>query len=276
MTKQYFPELDYFFYKYWTESNDITAYDIPIPEIESEDKIPTNSIFALLFSIAYSESDYTYLLSSKELTYFTRHIKDRLKSQGSTVSCYVSDSTNGSNVLSITDEEVILLDKLLLYRINNAVDISDIEYDELDSNLSKLIYQYLSFMCSDNFVYVNNSYLVSSSDNELESLFEVFVVNECHKKMKNSNIVVSGSVILTIPYRLKVTVDSTILSSKYFEIPNTPYNRSDFYVFQNGNLLDSTNYELVDTTSDLLVSWESTNLEVREDDVFIADYYIEE
>jgi len=276
MTREYLPELDYYFNKYWEDRGEITVYDVPKPEVENIDNLSTDSIFAMMFNVAYSHYYYNYRFVEQELSIFSRPIKDRLRSSGTTTKYYLSDSTAGTNILLLTEENISLLNKLLTYRSTNTVDLTDIEYTDLEGRLSKLIYQYLNFMTQDEYQTLNVSDLISESGNLLENLFELFVINEAHKKMKNSSIIVSGSTIILRPQRDLQEIDEDIVLSKQWETLETPYSTAEFYVFLNGNLLTDSQYNLIDTTNlTVLIDWNSTGLSVVEDDVMIADYYTE-
>ena len=276
MTREYLPELDYYFNQYWIDRGEITVYHVPKPSVESITTMNTDSVFAMMFSVGYSHDYYIHYFTSKAITTFTQPIVDRLRSVSPTTLYYISDSIPGENILNLTTENITMLDKLLTYRISGTADISDITYADLTGKLSQLIYQYLNFMVNDEYQALNTSSPIASSDNLLDNLFELFVINEAHKKMKNCNIVVSGSTVILRPTRDVQDIDDDVFVTKQFETLEVPYSKAELFVFQNGDLLNTSSYNVYDTTNQtVLIDWESTTLDVHLGDTMIVDYYVE-
>ena len=283
MDKQHLSELDYYFKTYWnTYGKNNSIYSIKIPETESDlDKIPTNSIFALLFNNGYYEEDYVYAFKSLETgkDYFSRPIIDRLFYNSDHIVSYLSDSSGAYTIVDINSELIVMLDYLLEYRLYGVASISFnvLEYDSLVSDLSKLIFIYLKVMIDSDYSRIESEIPISESSDLVNNLFEVYVVNETYRKASIESQIIGDTVLETRPGRTKVQVDSAMLRSKSFETDEQAYSTADFYLFRNGDLKDRNLYDVYDGTNSTVISWDGYGLEseIEDKDVLIADYYVE-
>ena len=274
--RYYFPELDYFFLKYWWYNKDIYSIDIPYPEIElNENIISPNCFFALLFNNTYMEYDYVYTFKEINTLNLSKNIRERLRSaMNHDIKFYVSSSTDLIDYFDIENEVGELLDILLDYRLTDTCDLSTIIYENLNKNLSKMIYQYLDLMINDNTVYFNE-YVFGDSNNILEMMYESYLINEAHKKIKNLGYLLNGTTITTRPERFKTVLTSEDEENQYVVLTSAPVDNINFYVFKNGNLLDNNSYVLSENIDgDYIISWTGEDILFKEGDTLIADYYV--
>lgn len=282
MNKQHLSELDYYFRVYWeTQSTIKKQYNIKFPEVETNTSlIPKNSVFALLFNTGFSEIDYISTfkpIEGPKYSYFSIPIRERLQFNADYISSLISDTT-GSQILVSTNNEISLMLNLLLnYRINGVTDLSLVNYNELDSNLSKLIYVYLDSIINNNYELIKSEIPISDSTELLDNLFELYVVNEVYKVAQNDEKLIGNKTIKTRPGRSRILVDTTIFNQKYLSTKEKAYNTNDFWLFRNGYFKDRNMYNVEDSSTYTIVKWENKELdkEVREGDTIIVDYYIE-
>ena len=175
-----------------------------------------------------------------------------------------------------------MLTILLDYRDDLDTSIASVIYDNLESRLSQLIYIYLDVMLNDNYVSIDRIPLLASSTRIIELMFEIFVVNECHKKLKLDSVIVDSTEVRLKPVRKVVDIDIDITTYNSFLLNEPlPYSLDNIYIYHNGRILDSTLYTLafdpeVDP-SDVIVSWEDGDIEGLElAHSFVVDYYTEE
>lgn len=287
MTYKYIPELDYYFQLYWKNRGEITTYHIPEPIVEpDESKITADSFIALLFSEIYEEESYVYMFTEQSTSYFSNSVKDRLESSASSIGCFVTDSITGTeNIFSLANDDIAMLNFLFDYRVNGFTNISEIVYSELNTTLSKLIYIYLDLKVNSNHILLATEVPLSSEDNLLESLFEVYVVNEAHKDIKGWNYLIDSVIIKLRPIRDTFVLTQTIIDDSKIILSNNPHSGSDYFIFWNGKLQDSAYYSLMnesvstpgsDTTSTVsVISWEEGLFDLSPEDIMIVDYQVE-
>ena len=277
MSYRYIPELDYYFRSYWLSRGEITTDNINIPIVDSENQdLPTGSFLQLLFSQTFDSTSYTYLFSETEAADLSKSLEERFKVSGSTTEVYMStSSSSGENIFSLEDDDLTLLSKLSSYRIGINPNISNINYDNLSTNLSKLIYIYLDLVLNQNYSVLNDSSVISDDDNALESLFELYVINESYKAMKNwTNLIDANLLELRLVHEVKI-ITSAIESAKAVSLDEVVYDYN-LDVYHNGEkLVQDTDYIVaIDSTAVVTwVVWENKEATIVEDDVLVIEYY---
>lgn len=137
--KYYFPELDYWFRKYWEERGEISVSYVNLPETVSESFISSNSVFELLFSEVY---DYTIAIAGMKnisVTQLPKKVIERLSVKRNRPHCYITDATFGSasaiNVLNLEPDTIAMLGRLWLYKsgLGQDEDYHGFKFDELQS-----------------------------------------------------------------------------------------------------------------------------------------------
>ena len=271
----YFPELDHYFLKYWWYNKDIYKANIIYPEIELKEKIiKSNSFFALLFDNIYSENNYVYTFSEISILDFSRQIRERIRVGGTTIKYYSSDIDSSLDYFGINGEIKNLLDILLEYRLTNTCNLNSINYENLEKNLSKMIYQYLDLMINNNTDYFDTVNVFCNPNNILETMFETYILNESHKKIKYLQFLSNSKDVILKPERFKIDIDENIVQNKKVTLLTEPYNDLDFFVFRNGDLLNRTSFDIINDTTSYSISWENKDTIFKKNDILVADYYI--
>lgn len=282
MSYRYIPELDFYFRSYWSERGEITIDNISIPVIDSENQeLPTGSFLQLLFSQTFDSTTYTYLFVETEITDLSKTLKERLKTSGSTIEVYMStDSEDEENIFSLESDDFTLLSKLLDYRLGKTPSLSSIVYNNLSTTLSKLIYIYLDLVLNQNYSRLNDSSVYSEEGNTLESLFEIYVVNESYKIIKNWTSIIDASLLeLRLVHEVK-DITSAIETAKEVYLNGIVYDYN-IDVYHNGTKLTlDTDYNIaIDSTAEdstavvTWIVWEDYDTEIVEDDVLVVEYY---
>lgn len=229
MGYNFFPELDYYFNKYWRTEGEIITDHISLPEI---DKYVSRqgSIFQVLFDNSYTTATCDYLFNITTQSYLHISIRERLGYTHKDIVCYESkdsgcpDSnlTDGTcslvvdsefaveNPLEFTPCDILMFEILLHYRMSGSVpndgtadliisdgtgtinitqELDNIDYDSLGTSLSMMIYGYLQSMINFNFEYIYETTILGST--MLETLYEIYMINESHKLLKTDRLEVS-------------------------------------------------------------------------------------
>lgn len=282
MSHQYIPELDYFFQNYWISRGEINTEKVKRPEIETEYSFEDACFLELLFSQTFNYQYYNYRFATISVSSFSKPIRDRLQSNYNSLTCYISsDSTSDMNIFSLASDDITMLDKLLEYRTTSTTNISNIVYDNLTTNLSKLIYIYVDLVVNGAYSRLNDASILSDNDNLLDSLFEIYVINEAHKIMKTwSSIIDTNRVELRLVHDvIIVTEDMETFEEAALE-ESTYDTNIDVYV--NGEQLETDEFDIFyvidstggDTTSlTTYITWEDKGLDIIENDTMVAEYY---
>jgi hypothetical protein len=272
MVKMYYPELEYYFSKYWETERGIFIDDISIPILETIE-LSNDSVFALLFNNGFDNNYYINTCKYADLNiYFSKPIKERLKIKYDDIYPYISDSTGETVFITSDDELTFFLDLLLQYRLYGDVTFTSetVEYDNIENNLCKLIFIYLDAMVNDNYNILLTSTLPITSQNDIVSnLFEIYVINEIYKKIKNSEYIENNEVIVLNTYREKQIMTEENLLIKYLNLTKILYG-SEYYLYLNGELVNKNNYQINNNR----VIWENDELDelLKEGDVLLFDY----
>lgn len=272
---RYIPELEYFFTKYWERERNIYINDIKLPYLETLE-FRTDSVLSLLFNNVYSYEYYNNKCKQVNIdTYFSKPIRDRLHTNSSYIYAYLSDLNGDEYFIENNEENINSLNLLLQYRLFNDITFTSEEfsYDELENKISKLIYIYLDCMINDNYNQIINLTISNNiNDSLIENLFEIYVINEIYKKIKNSEYIENSQLVNLNQGRHKQLITLTDIGNKYISVENDVYLNSDYYLYINGEFILTNKYEILDNNK---LSWEGMLLEelINENDVIIFDYY---
>lgn len=156
------------------------------------------------------------------------------------------------NIFDLTEEELMMLDKLFDFKSCLPVDIDDIEYEDLTSPLSKLIYIYLDVMINGNFDAYSGIEPLTDGSNLLHSIYEKHVLDMIYRMRSPSYaITYTGKVsigaevyngcvgdltdlISTSRNCIFLTAEQILNKSIYFEEEEVPYNEKDIYLVKDG------------------------------------------
>lgn len=289
----YFPELDYYFANYWVNNGELLIDHLSIAEVGSFTDPDTKSVFRMMFDNTFSDDSYHYLFEVISASDLPIAFRDRLWFINTDINVYSPVDTvmnSVSNALNLSTVDVHMLDLLHSYRQGMVPDLSSVTESERVTNLSKMVHAYLDLKLNLNFdPFFNSSSIFSSSSSVLETLYEIYIINEAHKTIKNWNFLIDSGVIIKRPWRQRAVLAQDMISRRKIRLCYVPDLNEDFYVLQNGNLLDSVKYNIVgDTTgmdstsfsdgtcaSGYAVSLDSS-LDIEVGDVFIIDYYTQE
>jgi len=191
-------ELQYWF-NYFVINSEINKNQVPIPTTLDEVYLPQKSFIELLFNDSYNDSEYYYYYTEETNKYSWPYVvKTRLNLYPASAKYYTLSDSATTNLFNLQQHDIILLNALLAYRLDStAVSIitdttavgfvSNIlyaNYNNLNTNLSKLIFLYLDLKINENYSNYNNENLVSEG-NLLESVYETYVLDEMFKLVSN-------------------------------------------------------------------------------------------
>lgn len=276
--KYYLPELDYAFNDYWTDRGDVTITHVNLPVLSRDDLNTGTSIFHLLFNNNFTEEDYNIYFSEVSLTSLPKNIIDRICSRTPNTKCYqsTSDETK-TNLFHFTEEEISMFDVLLEYRTTGECDISNIDYENLTSFLSKLVFLYLDIVVNENFISVDTLISIGSTEDMLHAMFFLYVINETHKLLKSAEIVLENNVIDYHINRKVIRMTEEIISTNQFSIYNpVPASKDLMFVTYNGRKLDSTEFSLdieTDPTEGVVHLFPGISFTLDSLDVVVVEYY---
>lgn len=189
------PELQYWFNRFVTNSI-VNKNEVPLPVAVDQIFLPERSFIELLFNENYSYDSYEYRYKNETRTqYWPELTRNRLTIYPGSAKYLVLDETGG-NPFQLQPHDFILLDALLAYRQDSTaltiVDSTSVEfvsdatanvyilkvnYSNLNTTLSKLIYLYLDLKIYSNYQNYNNLQLVSTGT-LLETCFEFLLIDE--------------------------------------------------------------------------------------------------
>lgn len=189
------PELQHF-YNNFVVSSTLNKDKIPIPVDIAPLYMGRNSFIEMLFNESYSQTNYEYRYSRETNSFsIPRNVFNRIMVYpGSSQYLYLDSS--GTNIFNLQSVDFTLLDALLAYRMDSTslviidsttsislvsdttgISILTCDFSTLTTELSKLIYLYLTLKIYDRYQDYNNMLLVSTCG-MLETCYESFVVEK--------------------------------------------------------------------------------------------------
>ena len=175
-------DLQYWYDKF-IKGSVLNKYQIPNPASIPEDYIPDNSFIRLLFDDNWESlfTTYRYMYRDKPRTCWPSVARTRLliyPISGKYYACdFDSTSICNINLFNLEADDLTMLDALLEYRLDSTSSIFiSVDYSNLNTNLSKLIYIYLDAKINNNTTLYDNTTLISSPTNILENCYESYVV----------------------------------------------------------------------------------------------------
>lgn len=203
------PELQHWFNNFIVHSV-VNKNFIPFPVDIAPLYLGANSFIELLFNDNYSKHSYEYRYAQETNPFcIPRQVFMRIQVYPG-ASKYLRLDPTGNNVFNLQQDDFTLLDSLLAYRDSTAVVILDTtgtaifdataqilyaHYDNLSTNLSKMIYLYLDLMINENYQRYNNLILLSNQT-LLDCCFEAYLIEQYYNFMSQR----VPSLIYTPPY----------------------------------------------------------------------------
>lgn len=189
------PELLYYAEQFVLNSS-ANKSKIPFTGSLSSLYLSNNSFIRLLFDENWDTNltTYRYLYRLEEdQSSIPENIKRRMMVYPTSSKYYVSDSDSTAicnvNIFNLHNDDLLMLDLLLQYRLDStsvtSIELSEIDYENLSTNLSKLIYNYLNFKINNDYSMFDNTTLLSYSGSVLENFYEAFISDLIFKYISN-------------------------------------------------------------------------------------------
>lgn len=146
------------------------------------------SFIRLLFDKNWNHNNYRYLF--REEINKSNIPSDLLRRMMiyPTSKYYVCDSDNPEicniNLFNLQNDDKMMLDKLLQYRIDTTSTSIEINYDDLSTKLSKLIYIYLNFKINNDYSLVDQN-PISNEEEILENFYEALISDTIFNYISN-------------------------------------------------------------------------------------------
>lgn len=279
--KQYLPELDLAFSNYWKSRGEITVSQVNLPVVLPDTfSLPGDSVFDMMFDNAYPHTSYNYLFEEHRITEFPKNIIDRLSVKCARSKCYISseDSTSSVDLLLLSDEEISMLDTLLDYRAFGIFSLDTTGFSALEHPLSQSIYIYLDVIGNHDLDSIDLLTQMSPPTKILDILFDIYVTNECHKFLKDSNILMDNDVIETYINRKRVCLTEENIVEKSFEVNSPlPISKETIFLYFNGTLVEEADFTLEffpeeSPVTAIIHVFDDGDPELKDGDCFIIEY----
>lgn len=222
-----------------------------------------------------------YLFSEQPLNILGTSVHRRVKYSKNLVECFVTDISGTFDLLNLSDtssQNAIMIDKLLDYRLGNTTTIDDVVYEDLGYRLAKLIYVYLNLMLNGIMTDFDTTDSISSGNSLIDSLFELYVLNESHKLVKTWQNLIESDALELRPTRKKYVVDQALIDAGYIQLTEElPYDTDKMYLYKNGDLVSLSQYSFLNDSTSLTINIDSTGsagLNIRENDILILDSFV--
>jgi hypothetical protein len=176
------PELQYYFATFLRNSI-VNKYKVPYPAVLECPCLEENrSFIRLMFDDNWPKIyiSYRYLYREVGIQGWPEAVKTRLALYPSSGKCYLSDwdpPEADINLFNLETDDILMLDKLLEYRTVDSTSTVTLtmNYDDLSTNLSKMIFLYLDLKLNGSYERYNDEALISNESSVLESCYEVYL-----------------------------------------------------------------------------------------------------
>lgn len=180
--------------------------------------------------------------------------------------------TLARNVFQITYGEKDLLDLLLDFKNGIEIDLSNIVYDSLPSELSKLIYIYLNFELTNDYSLYDNNTPLTNQDRLLSWMYEKWLINHIYRRIEFEPALTFedlGPLIETGSSWQLLELNQVNIDSKNISFPSDkiPISENDIFLIHDSEeqkLKEDYDYlfDNTDTTSTISVlHWNNLKLE---------------
>jgi len=201
------PELQSWFYRFVLTSN-LNKSEIPIPTNIDSVYLPQKSFIELLFNDSYEYQDYKYKYLSDTNTYGWPYVvRNRMMVYPASARYYTLND-RGTNFFNLEHDDFVLLDALVAYR-NDSTAVTIVttspapvayfdstsmilyaNFNDLNTNLSKLIFLYLDLKIYNRYSNYDTTTLIAQT--LLESLYESYVLENMYDYVTNADSYVNG------------------------------------------------------------------------------------
>lgn len=181
------PEIEYHFGNFLKGRN-ITNEFILTPVIPKSTEVYSGSVIELMFNSTFDSTSYSHMC--REISVFLdwpRTLQQRALVH-SQATCFVFDDAGTFNFLNLENDDFMLINILLAYRTSGTGTIGWINYDNLSTNLSKMLYIYLDLVLNNNTSRFNNITLMSDSSSLLETMFEIYLCDKIFEYIETQSV----------------------------------------------------------------------------------------
>jgi hypothetical protein len=194
------PDLQFYFNQILTNSI-MNKFSIDKPSYFPIDYLENNNSFIrLLFDDNWDTSlnSYNYLYQEViDRSSWPRMIFSRLMIYPNSSRFFVpvdyDPNDDNLNIFSLQQDDLNLLDILLQYRTNNSIiNFSNINFNNLSTNLSKMIYLYLNLKINNDYSLYNNNTLQSNPNNFLETSYESYLAEIMFEYVQSKEIILAN------------------------------------------------------------------------------------
>jgi len=188
------PELQHAYNKFIMKY-EMNKYHIPVPVNIPELYLTPNCFIDMLFNDEYNQPDYVYKYIEETNPFAVPRTASSRIQIYPRVSKYLIMDESGTDIFNLQSDDFMMLDALLSYRSDSTslvvVDttststlvidstsglaILTINYDNLSTELSKLIYIYLDLKINGNYERYDNMQIISTGG-LLETCYEAYVL----------------------------------------------------------------------------------------------------
>jgi len=196
------PEIQHWFHRFVINSK-INKYRVPPPVSIPEEYLGDNSFIAMLFNDNYIHDSYEYRYLEEENPFCVPRIAATRLQVYPGSSQYLKLDPTGDNIFNLQADDFATLDALLAYRNDGTaltiIDSTSVSFvsdttagifilyaslDSLSTELSKMIYLYLTLMLYDRYEQYNNEILVSTGG-LLQTCYESYLIDQYFCFMTN-------------------------------------------------------------------------------------------
>lgn len=158
--------------------------NLKITDILSYDK----SFINVLFDDQFSDTTYRYMYREViDKTEWNDKILTRLMINPYNAHYYRCDGDDPTiyihNLYNLQNDDIQMIDVLFNYRTTKILNFNNIIYSNLTTNLSKMIYNYLSIVVNDDFSNYDFNVTMSAPGDLLELMFETYLVENIFKRI---------------------------------------------------------------------------------------------
>jgi len=276
----YFPELDYWFKRYWETRGDITIEHVNTPETLDIEQVQENSIFELLFSDVYNYDKIYLKMKTESISTMPKKVIDRLSVKRTRPIIYVStvdDYTKTvEEVLNLASDDILMLEQL--YNFKSGTDVNNWYLDEFQptTKLATMIQIYIKMRLNNDFGFITTLSDIYDPESKLNVMYYIYLINESHRYLKTNEVMIDSNIVRLVPVRKYYILTETDIYDGYFSVSDPdPYNTENIFIYLNYELLENNEYNSVwaeESTDTTKIYW-GPDISVVKGDSVIIDYY---
>lgn len=200
------PELQHFF-NHFVINSKMNKYRVPPPVDIPEKYLGKNSFIEMLFNDSYNQSSYEYRYKEETNSFCIPRIAFTRMQIYPGSSQYLTLDSEGDNVFNLQSNDFSTLNALLAYRNDSTalllIDSTSINFvgdstsgilyanlNSLTTELSKMIYLYLTLQINGRFDEYNNDKIITSGG-LLETCYESYLIDKyfCFMTSRNPDLI---------------------------------------------------------------------------------------